>query len=222
MQSTNTLLPRSLAPAVLKRLPRALSYDEIRLLFREASPTYRLIFKWALLTGMRRFEICQLQVEQIPSPQQLALSRDGFARLNVRRKGSRDITTHVPVRLIEETHWYLLTEHSSPRSEKNGPLFLNSRGTAIHRASVSRIFRHCADRVGTDATFHHLRHTFAIYVLKLLDSAEAQGQTSNPLKTLQVMMGHASFGSTEIYLRAMDVSSDAVMQALDYLYGATL
>ncbi|RAS17028.1 hypothetical protein BX591_1501 [Paraburkholderia bryophila] len=35
-------------------------------------------------------------------------------------------------------------------------------------------------------------------------------------------MGHASFETTEIYLRAMDVTSDAVMQALDYLYGATL
>jgi integrase len=92
----------------------------------------------------------------------------------------------------------------------------------VSRSSVSRAFRKCADMIGTDATFHHLRHTFAVHVLKILDSGESKGQTSNSLKTLQVLMGHASVESTETYLRAMEVSSDVVMRALDYLYGATL
>lgn len=216
------LVPRSLAPTVLQRLPRLLSHDEIRLLFQCASSPYRLIFKWALLTGLRRFEICQLTIEQLPTPQQLSLSRDGFAQINVLRKGARDITMHVPVRLIEETHWYLLTDRATPRTEDQNAIFVGRRGNAIKRNSVSRAFRKCADRVGTDATFHHLRHTFAVNVLKMLDCAALEGQTLNSLKTLQVLMGHASLESTEIYLRAMDVSSDAVMQALDYLYGATL
>jgi site-specific recombinase XerD len=44
----------------------------------------------------------------------------------------------------------------------------------------------------------------------------------NSLKTLQVMLGHASVESTDLYLQAMETSSDAVMEALGYLYGASL
>jgi integrase len=105
-------LPRPLTPIVLRRLPRALSYDEVRLLFQMAPPPYRLIFKWALLTGLRRFEICKLTIGQLPSPKQLSFSRDGFVQINLRRKGSREVTVHVPVKLIEETRWYLLTERT--------------------------------------------------------------------------------------------------------------
>jgi integrase len=216
------LMPRSLAPAVIRRLPRALSYEEIHLLFQQVPQPYRLIFKWALLTGLRRFEICGLTIRQLPSPRQIELSRDGFVQINVLRKGSRDTTSYVPVKLVEETRWYILADRAAPHSDGSSAIFLNQRGRPIARSSVSRTFRKHADRIGTNATFHHLRHTFAINVLKILEMAELKGQATNSLKTLQVLMGHSSFESTEIYLRAMDVSSDSVMQALDYLYGATI
>lgn len=215
-------LPRPLTPIVLRRLPRALSYDEIRLLFQVALPPYHLIFKWALLTGLRRFEICKLTIGELPTLQQLFYSRDGFVQINLRRKGSKELTVHVPVKLIEETRWYLLTDRALTDVDDTAPVFLGRRGDVVSRNSVSRAFRKCADTIGTDATFHHLRHTFAVHVLKNLDSAEAEGHVSNSLKTLQVLMGHASVESTETYLRAMEASSDAVMNALDYLYGATL
>lgn len=216
------LRQHSLAPAVISRLPKILSRDEIHRLFQVTPPPYRLIFKWALLTGLRRFEICNLLIEQLPSPEQIALSNDSFARINVLRKGRRDVTVYVPVQLIEETRWYVLTERPAPVVENADQIFLGVRGTAIDRGCLSRVFRRGARSIGSDATFHHLRHTFAINVLRILENRLSDGDSLNSIKTLQVLMGHASFETTEIYLRAMDVTSDAVMQALDYLYGATL
>jgi site-specific recombinase XerD len=215
-------VPRSLTPIVLRRLPRVLSYEEVHLLFQAAPMPYRLIFKWALVTGLRRFEICRLNAGQLPSPEQISLSRDGLVPINVLRKGSRDTTIYVPVRLVEETRWYVLTERPNPKAENKNSIFIGRRGTPISKSSVSRVFRQCANGIGTDATFHHLRHTFAVHVLNILDHAEQEGKALNSLKILQVLMGHASIESTEIYLRGMDVSSEFVMQALGYLYGATL
>lgn len=212
----------SLAPAVIARLPRLLSLEEIRQIFQATPSPYRLMFKWALLTGLRRFEICNLTLEQLPSPEQVSMSRDGFVRINVVRKGTREVTLYVPTPLVEETQWYVLTERPVPLLKDARRIFIGRRRSAIDRASLSKVFRKHADRIGTDATFHHLRHTFAVNVLRMLELRGDDGDSLNSIKTLQVLMGHASLESTEIYLRAMDVSSDAVMQALDYLYGAML
>jgi integrase len=211
-----------LAPAIMQRLPRLLSHEEIKAIFQVARPTYRLVFKWALVTGLRRFEICALTIPHLPSSEKLALSRDGLAQIDILRKGSRNVTVQVPVRLIEETHWYVLTERTAPLQESEQKIFIGKRGNPIDRQAVTREFRRCANDIGTDATLHHLRHTFAVNVLAVLDSRASDDDPLNSIKTLQVLMGHSSLESTELYLRAMAVSSESVMQALDYLYGATL
>ncbi|VWD37450.1 integrase family protein [Burkholderia contaminans] len=213
---------RSLAPAVMQRLPRLLTREELVLLFREVSGVYKLIFKWALVTGLRRFEICNLEVSQLPSPEKIAFFCDRFAPVDISRKGGRNVTVYVPISLIEETRWHVLTERRQQVRGGGEKVFIGKRGAPVDRGSVSREFRRCADKIGSDSTFHHLRHTFAINVLEMLERNSRDGDPLNTIKTLQVLLGHASIESTEIYLRAMEVSSEHVMDALDYLYGATL
>jgi integrase len=87
---------------------------------------------------------------------------------------------------------------------------------------MTREFRDVADRLNIKATLHHLRHTFAIQVLGHLQKYELEGEPINAIKTLQVLMGHSSIETTEIYLEAMDVTSDAVAQTLGFLYGGAL
>lgn len=210
----------SLAPVVIKRIPKSLSYEEVQRLFLVARQPYRLMFKWALVTGLRRFEICDLRLDQLPGPEKLAISKDGFVQMDILRKGSRDLSTQVLVSLIEETNWYVLVDRSAARSEKR--IFVGKNGRAISRSTLSREFRRCADIVGTDATLHHLRHTFAVNVLSILERSDSGDDPMNSIKTLQVLMGHASIESTEVYLRSVEASGDAVMAALSYLYGATL
>lgn len=59
----------------------------------------------------------------------------------------------------------------------------------IHRASLSRAFRKCQKRAGLDGNLHCLRHTFAAHLVS----------NGVPLRTVQVLMGHASFTTTERY-----------------------
>lgn len=208
---------------VIRRLPTALSMVQVSRILRLTPMPQCLMLKWCLVTGMRRMEVAALQLADLPSPEELAASPDGFYRMQMLRKGGRELTVHVPVRLIEETNWFVLVERPASSSiDGQNSVFLNKRGRPVSRQTLTRTFRNSADSIGSSATLHHLRHTFAVHVLSTLERKHREGEELNSIKTLQVLLGHASVMSTEIYLQAMETSSDAVMEALDYLYGADL
>ena len=142
--------------------------------------------------------------------------------IDVRRKGGRCLTVAVPSRLIEETIWYVTTERLGVDLDKDSHVFVGKRGRPISRERMTKVFRECATSIDSTATLHHLRHTFAVNVLNALDHYEGSGHAMNPLKCVQVLLGHASLETTQIYLEALSMSSDAVRQALDYLYGGTI
>jgi integrase len=219
-----SLCGRTLAPRVIRRHPRLLGMDEVRALLSFVRPTYKLAFRWALVTGLRRFELAMLRCSVLPRPETLPFQEDGLAKVQINRKGGRELTAYVPISLVEETQWYVITERCDPCPGFEDYLFIGRRGRPLSRTSLSREFRRCADLIGSDATLHHLRHTYAVNVLRLLDKtgSEKVGNAKNSLKTLQVLMGHSRCETTEIYLRAMDVTSEAVVNALGYLYGASV
>lgn len=208
---------------VIRRLPTALSMEQISRILRVTAMPHRLMIKWCLATGIRRMEVTNLKLTDLPSPEELAASPDGFYRMQMVRKGGREHTVYVPIRLIEETNWFVLVERPKPSSiDAGNKVFLNKSGKPVSKQKLTRTFRTSADSIGSSATLHHLRHTFAVHVLNTLERKHHEGEELNSIKTLQVLLGHASVMSTEIYLQAMQTSSDAVMEALDYLYGADL
>lgn len=201
---------------VEKRIPRVLSVQEVKALFTSCGKPFSLMFKWAVITGVRRFELCNLQVAELPSRSDVP-SR-GLREMKITRKGGKTSTVYAPEALIDETWWYIVSERALPR-DGNGHVFIGQRGRKVGRNYFSEKFKkHCA-AISPHATLHHLRHTFAVLTLMLLQRRAAQGDPINPLKTLQVLMGHASIASTEIYLRAIDIHSEAVEETLNFLYG---
>lgn len=207
-----------IAPTVVRRLPRLLSREEVSRLFLVAPMPYRLMFRWSLSTGLRRFEVCGLLLDQLPRPEEAARTDEGLLSIDLLRKGSRQCTVYAPIALVEETNWYALLDRPESQSRE---VFLNSRGKPVSRHRLTSVFRRCADQIGSQATLHHLRHTFAVHVLRVLEGYDRRGDAMNSLKTLQVLLGHASIETTEIYLRAVEVSGEPVVQALDFLYGET-
>ncbi|VWC37119.1 Tyrosine recombinase XerC [Burkholderia aenigmatica] len=214
---------RRLSPRVVRRHPRLLGPDELRGLFSLVRHPYKLAFRWALVTGLRRFELAILRCSALPRPETLPFQEDGLAKVQISRKGGRELTVYVPTSLIEETQWYVITDRYEPDPGFEDYVFLGQNGRPLSRRSLSGEFRRCATLIGTDATLHHLRHTYAVNVLRFLDriSVGQIGEARNSLKTLQVLMGHAHSETTELYLRAMDVTNNAVVSALEYLYGAS-
>ncbi|WP_081065852.1 tyrosine-type recombinase/integrase [Burkholderia multivorans] len=214
---------RSLAPQVVRRHPRLLGLEELRGLLSLVRQPYKLAFRWGLVTGLRRFELALLRCSALPLPEVLPFQEDGLAKVQVRRKGGRELTVYVPISLVEETQWYVISDRSEPRPGFDDYVFLGRNGRPLSRNSLSREFRRCADLIGSDATLHHLRHTYAVNVLRFLDRTNANqiSEAKNSLKTLQVLMGHAHSETTELYLRALDVTDATVVGALEYLYGAS-
>jgi site-specific recombinase XerC len=44
----------------------------------------------------------------------------------------------------------------------------------------------------------------------------------NPLKVLQVLLGHGSIQTTAIYLRCVELNAQEIAASLDYLYGGVV
>lgn len=213
----------SLCVGVIKRMPRVLAPEELARFFAVAPSPYKLMFRWCVATGLRRFEVCSLRKSVLATALQIAARGMELVPIDITRKGGKTVTVHAPAALVEETHWYCLMNRPTEASSFYGDfVFLNRRGQPYTRGSLSRVFRRCANQIGSDATLHHLRHTFATLVLGILESLEHRSGPVNSIKTVQILLGHTNVTTTEIYLRALEVSTEEVRNTLDFLYGATL
>lgn len=206
---------------IVRRHPRVISQEEITAILSVARDPYRLMFQWGLVTGARRFEICSLKLEHLPTCDTLNYAANDLVSISLLRKGGRELSLVAPVSLIERTNWYCLTERPQQTSAMPRNVFINQRKNAVSIEALTNEFRRCADLVGSNATLHMLRHTYATRVLDFLQRSERDGDTSNPLKTLQVLMGHSKSETTQIYVHSLSVNSQAVHGALSFLYGIT-
>lgn len=199
------------------RIPRILTKPELEKLFQVSPKPYSLIFKWAVVTGLRRYELCSLRVSDLPT--RVDDDSIGLREMRIMRKGGKETSVYMPNALVDETWWYLLIDRSAPRSGAEDYLFLTKSGKRVRRQYLSVIFKKLTSSIAPHATLHHLRHTFAVLTLTILQRRADAGDSINPLKTLQVLMGHSSIESTEIYLQSLDIYSEAVEEALNYIYG---
>ncbi|WP_370159265.1 tyrosine-type recombinase/integrase [Limimaricola soesokkakensis] len=212
-----------------ERLPRPLRVDQLQCLFRHLHPPYRLIAEWALATGMRRKELCGLQLRQVPEVAHLDIEQDPLVGVPLTiTKGDRPRSVYPPLRLIDRTHWYVGEERAAlvKRLRKARPdyrtpavLFLNSKGDPVTRARLSAAFGAAFRAAGLSGSGHWLRHTFAMTMLVRLQKQAATTPDLNPLKIVQVLLGHASIQSTAIYLRCVELHADTLAESLAYLYG---
>ncbi len=212
-----------------ERLPRPLRVDQLQCLFQHLDPPYDLIAEWALATGMRRKELCGLQLHQVPEVAHLSIEQDPLVGVPLTiTKGDRPRSVYPPLRLIDRTHWYvgedrvaLVKRLRKVRPNYRAPtaLFLNSRGEPVTRARLSAAFGAAFRTAGLAGSGHWLRHTFAMTMLVRLQKQAATTPDLNPLKIVQVLLGHASIQSTAIYLRCVELHADTLAESLAYLYG---
>ncbi len=176
-------------PRRWKRLPKALSNDEIKKLLLPEEPATPItlcdqaILELAYASGLRLSELKNLRLEQLHLDA-------GF--INVIGKGNKERV--VPVgktavaalnRFIEVGRPKLIT----PKSPAN--VFLHSRGRAFAAVTLWLRIKKRVQRagIGRNITPHMLRHSFATHLL----------EHGADLRVIQELLGHASIGTTEIY-----------------------
>ncbi len=178
-------LPRS-----AKKLPEILTEDEVvRLLDSPDTSTSRGIRDKAILemlyaTGMRVSELVSLSLANIDMDERF---------VKVRGKGSKE--RFVPFGEIAKDWLERYLTDVRPHFNKKGSdfVFLNFRnGNPISRVSVWKIIKHYGMLAGIESERlypHILRHSFATHLLR----------NGCDLRTLQLLLGHASIATTQVY-----------------------
>lgn len=204
------------------RLPRPLTQREVQEVRAGLGVRDRLIVDWALLTGMRRMEIANLAVADLPRSSDSPVARVDLSIT----KGRRRRVVYPPRRLLDRTLAYVREERSEAvrRGRLSGlsdakELFLKNDGMPLTPERIGSMFSRAAARRGVKGTFHSLRHTFAASMLAHLTQL-AKGRQLNPLLTLQVLLGHAQITTTQIYTHVVASDLEAVEGTVDEIYGA--
>jgi integrase/recombinase XerD len=139
-----------------------------------------LVLRTLYASGARVSELAQIRLSDLD-----------LAQHTLRILGKGDKTRLVPI--DEETSKLLaqfIANHRRP-SESSDALFLNPQGNPYSRQGLWKIVKKNALRAGLPANLspHSLRHSFATHLLR--------GGMS--LRALQMLLGHSSLGTTEIY-----------------------
>ena len=212
-----------------ERLPRPLRIDQLRRVFAHLDMPYRLMAEWALATGLRRKELCGLAVFQVPETAHLDDEDHPLIGVPLTiTKGDKPRTIYPPIRLVDRTQRYIdevrtpqvrALRRRRPDYRPSSALFLNTQGNAVSTTRLTAVFAEAFRAAGVTGTLHYLRHTFAMTMLLRLQRQAVTTPDLNPLKIVQVLLGHSSIQSTAIYLRCVELNARDLADSIDYLYG---
>jgi len=183
-------------PRAERKLPSVLSEEEIS---RIISVTSNLKHKSILVTiyscGLRLSELLNLKITDIQSDRHLLLIRDA--------KGNKDRTT-----ILSETTINLLRKYYLSYRPKVY-LFESPNGGRYSCKSVQSIVKHALSMAQIDrpASTHTLRHSFATHLL----------ENGTDLRYIQMLLGHSSPKTTEIYAHVSTKSLRGVVSPIEKL-----
>lgn len=198
---TVTLDRRDLALAIPPRktprhLPEVLSAVELQRLLHIENSKHRVLLMTTYAAGLRVSEVVRLRVTDIDSHRMMIRIEEG--------KGEKDRYTILSPRLLKElrTYWKI----------QRPPLWLfpgQKPGSPISPRSAQEVFTKAKTRaaISKPGGIHLLRHSFATHLL----------EAGVDLRTIQLLMGHSSIGSTVRYLQLTRKTLDSAQSPLDLL-----
>ncbi len=187
------------APKLPKRLPKALTVDEVqRLLDAAGGDSPEQLRDLALLellyaSGARISEAVGLAVDDV-------IDRD---MVRVRGKGDKQRIVPLGSFAQDALNAYLVRARPvfAARGKGSPALFLGVRGGPLSRNSAWNILQRVAERaeLPTHVSPHTLRHSFATHLM----------QGGADVRVVQELLGHSSVSTTQIYTK---VTADALRE----------
>jgi integrase/recombinase XerD len=186
-------------PAPPRRLPKAITVDEVERLLDASGPgpddpsaDPRLLRDRALLeflygTGARISEATGLDVDE--------LQLDGDPMVRLAGKGGKQRVVPVGSYAVRALQGYLVRARpalaaGSRRASVSPAVFLNARGGRLTRQGAWGVLHAAAERARlADVSPHTMRHSFATH---LLDGGA-------DIRVVQELLGHASVATTQVY-----------------------
>ena len=179
------------SPKIGRKLPDTLSENEINQLIdaidlsKPQGERNRAILELLYGCGLRVSELTHLKISDL-------FFEEGFIKVT----GKGDKQRFVPI--IDATQKYIniykkdIRNHQTIPNEFQDTLFLNRRGKQLTRAMIFTIIKQLAVKVNLTKTIspHTFRHSFATHLL----------ENGADLRAIQLMLGHESIITTEIYM----------------------
>ena len=150
----------------------------------------RAIFELLFSTGLRISELCNLGRENVNLKSQ---------EFSVRGKGGK-----VRVVFLSPEAKQALEAYLDKRKDTAEPMFVNSQEGRLTPRSVERLIKKYAISAGImkSVTPHTLRHSFATDLLR----------NGADLRAVQLLLGHASISTTQVYTHVTDRELRSVHQ----------
>ena len=179
------------SPKIGRKLPDTLSEFEIDKLIgaidlsTPEGERNRAILETLYGCGLRVSELTNLKMSDL-------FFDEGFIKVT----GKGDKQRFVPI--LKNTQKFIniyvneIRTHLKIQPGHNDTLFLNRRGKQLSRAMIFTIIKQLAEKIGLKKSIspHTFRHSFATHLL----------QNNADLRSIQMMLGHESITTTEIYV----------------------
>lgn len=179
------------SPKIGRKLPDVLSLAEIDKMIQSIDLSTalgernRAIIETLYGCGLRVSELLNLKISDL-------FFKEGFIKVT----GKGDKQRFVPVSTITENYMLEYLSHSRNnlpiKPEASDIVFLNRRGNSLTRAMIFTIVTNLGKQAGIKKKIspHTFRHSFATHLL----------ENGADLRAIQLMLGHESITTTEIYM----------------------
>jgi len=175
------------APRIPRRIPEVFSREEVERLLAAIDLNTpggvrdRFLFELIYSCGLRVSEAAELTLERIYKSEKF---------LRVLGKGGKERIVPIGELALEWLERYLNQARPAlVRGRRLASLFVNHLGQPLTRKGMWKRFKGYALEAGVAGKIHTLRHSFATHLLK----------GGADLRTVQVLLGHADIGTTQIY-----------------------
>ncbi|MBW1298385.1 site-specific tyrosine recombinase XerD [Aquimarina litoralis] len=179
------------APKIGRKLPDTLSLEEIDTIISKVDLSKaegernRAIIETLYGCGLRVSELINLKLSDL-------FFEEGF--ISVTGKGDKQ--RFVPIGEVTQKYISLykdeIRNHLAIQDGHEDTLFLNRRGRQLTRAMIFTIVKRLVEKAGIQKNIspHTFRHSFATHLL----------ENGADLRAIQLMLGHESITTTEIYM----------------------
>lgn len=184
------------SPKIGRKLPDTLSLNDIDRLINAIDLTYeytgirlgerdRTILETLYSCGLRVSELTNLKISDL-------FFDEGFIKVTGKGDKQRFVPIGYPTQKIINTYIKDVRIQINVQQEYKDTLFLNHRGKQLTRAMIFTIIKRLAEKINLNKTIspHTFRHSFATHLL----------ENGADLRAIQLMLGHESITTTEIYM----------------------
>lgn len=178
-------------PKTGRKLPDTLSTDEIDLLIQAINLTSaegernKVMLETLYSCGLRVSELITLKISDL-------FFEEGFLKITGKGNKQRFVPIGLPTQKLILNYKNFIRNHLSIQKGHEDTLFLNRRGKQLTRAMVFTIIKDLASKIDLKKTIspHTFRHSFATHLL----------ENGADLRSIQLMLGHESITTTEVYM----------------------